>query len=255
MARRRQADSVDFTEDDVAAIYDLQYSWRTTPGSSDAFYTDVAMSAGSVLDVGCGTGQMLHHLRDTGHTGRLAGIDPDDASLRRARRRTDLAIEWVECTAANVPWKHEFELATMASNGFQCLIEDDELRASLAAVHRALVPGGRFIFETRHPQAKAWEDWASAEPAHVDYAGRALVMSWQIESVADGVVTMTETTSEPDGTVLHIGHGKLRFLSPATLNAHLEATGFTIEAQYGDFSRGPLTPDSRTILTVARAAA
>ena len=243
-----------FTEDDVAAIYDLQNAWQPKPGSSDAVHTDFAMQARSVLDVGCGTGQMLHYLRDSGHTGRLAGIDPDTAALRRARVRSfDVPVEWVEGTAADIAWKHEFELATMASNAFQCLIDDEEIRASLAAIHGALVTGGRFVFETRHPQARAWEDWASAEPEQVDYAGRALVMSWRIEAVADGVVTMTETTSEPDGTVLHVGRGKLRFLDPATLNALLADAGFAVDEQYGDFSRGPITSESRTIVTVARA--
>ncbi|HTJ67376.1 MAG TPA: class I SAM-dependent methyltransferase [Actinospica sp.] len=244
---------MDFTEDDVAAVYDLQNPWRPWPGSSDAVHTEFAMAARSILDVGCGTGQMLHYLRDHGHTGRLVGIDPDVASLNRARRREDLGIEWVEGTAADVAWKQEFELATMASNAFQCLVEDNDLRASLAAIHAALAPGGRFVFETRHPQARAWEEWAAAEPDHFDYAGRPLVMSWNIEAVADGVVTMTETTSDSDGTVLHSGRGRLRFLSPAELNARLADAGFAVDEQYGDFGRGPLTPESRTIVTVARA--
>ncbi|HET9173074.1 MAG TPA: class I SAM-dependent methyltransferase [Actinospica sp.] len=242
-----------FTEDDVAAIYDLQYAWRPTPGSSDAFYTDLAMAAGSVLDVGCGTGQLLHHLRDAGHRGRLAGFDPDLASLRRARLRADLDIEWVEATAAAISWEHGFELATMSGNAFQCLTEDEDLRASLSAIHRALIGGGRFAFETRHPQARAWEDWAAAEPARVDYAGRALVMSWHVESVVDGVVSMTETTADEDGAVLHVGRGKLRFLPPDALSELLTAAGFAVEAQFGDFSRGPITPESRTVVTVARA--
>jgi hypothetical protein len=175
--------------------------------------------------------------------------------LRRARARGfEVPIEWVEGTAADIAWRHEFELATMASNAFQCLVDDEEIRASLAAIRGALVSGGRFVFETRHPQARAWEAaWASAEPEQVDYAGRALVMSWRIESVAGGVVTMTETTGEPDGTVLHVGRGRLRFLDPPTLNGLLADAGFAVEEQYGDFSRGPITAESRTIVTVARA--
>ncbi len=245
---------MDFTEDDVAAIYDQMSPWRPEPGTSDAFYTQAALSASSVLDVGCGTGQMLHQLRGAGHTGRLAGIDPDAAALRRARRHGDLSIEWVEGTAADIPWSAEFELATMASNAFQCLIEDDEVRASLAAIRGALVVGGRFLFETRHPQARAWEQWAAAAPSRTDYQGRPLVQSWQIESVVDGVVTMTETTSEADGVTLHVGRGKLRFLDLPTLLLWLADAGFLTEAQYGDFSGGPITPTSRSIVISARAA-
>ncbi len=245
---------MDFTEDDVAALYDQMYAWRPDPGTSEAFYTQAAFAASSVLDVGCGSGMMLHHLREAGHTGRLVGIDPDAAALRRARRRADLAIDWVEGTAADIPWTDQFELATMASNGFQCLIGDDEVQASLAAIRRALVDGGRFLFETRHPKARAWEHWASAAPSQTEYEGRQLMQSWQIESVVDGVVTMTETTSQPDGEILHVGRGRLRFLDLETILARLAEARFLVEAQHGDFSAGPITPTSRSIVITARAA-
>jgi SAM-dependent methyltransferase len=246
--------TVDFTEDDVAALYDQMYSWRPDPGTSDAFYTRAALAASSVLDVGCGTGQMLHQLREAGHSGRLAGIDPDAAALRRARRRADLTIEWVEGTAAGIPRTRQFELATMASNAFQCLIDDGEVRASLAAIRGALVDGGRFLFETRHPQARAWEQWASAAPSRVEYHGHPLMQSWQVESVVDGVVTMTETTSQADGVILHVGRGKLRFADLPVLLSWLAEAGFEIEAQQGDFSGGPISPASRSIVISARAA-
>jgi SAM-dependent methyltransferase len=248
---------MDFTDDDVAALYDLQYPWDEQRFPADGFYTGLVMAAASVLDVGCGTGRLLHRARDLGHTGRLAGIDPDAAALRRARDRTDIDVEWVDGTAADIAanpaWQREFALATMVSHAFQCLIGDDELRASLAAVHGALADDGRFAFETRHPQARAWKQWAAAEPDRVvDARGRELVVSWAIESVADGVVTMTETTSAPDGTALHVGRGQLRFLEPDALNALLGESGFEIEERYGDWTRGPITSESREIVTIAR---
>ena len=41
------------------------------------------MAAPSVLDVGCGTGRLLHRAREAGHAGRLCGVDPDVAALER----------------------------------------------------------------------------------------------------------------------------------------------------------------------------
>lgn len=35
------------------------------------FYLPLVMSAKSVLDVGCGTGALLHRAREAGHPGRL----------------------------------------------------------------------------------------------------------------------------------------------------------------------------------------
>ncbi|HWO64186.1 MAG TPA: class I SAM-dependent methyltransferase [Umezawaea sp.] len=130
--------------------YDVINKW----GPSDDFYLGLVLPATSVLDVGCGTGALLGRARDSGHTGRLCGLDPDEEGLAVARRRTD--IEWITGTAAEAPWTNEFDLAVMTGHAFQELITDDEVRESLAAIHRALVNGGRFAFETRNPTARAW---------------------------------------------------------------------------------------------------
>ena len=240
-----------YSDADVAALYDAMNPWDGTRFAADAFYTDLVQAAGSVLDVGCGTGSMLHRARDLGHTGRLVGIDPDPAMLDRARRRTD--IEWVLGTAADARWDRDFELATMVSHAFQCLITDDEVHASLAAIRAALVVGGRFAFETRHPAARAWESWNPANASTVeDPAGRTLRVPHRVESVVGDVVTMTETTSDADGRPLRVDRASLRFLDVPTLGTFLASAGFAIDAQYGDWQRGPVTGASSEIITIAR---
>lgn len=240
-----------FSDDDVAALYDLMNPWDPAGRGDAGFYTDLVMAAGSVLDVGCGTGLMLHCARELGHTGRLVGLDPDRFSLARARRRDD--IEWVQATAADAPWLAEFEFATMAGHAFQCLIADEDVRASLGGVHRALADGGRFAFETRHPQARAWDAWNPCNPSgFTDSTGRALRVWHEIESVAGDVITLTETTAEADGPVLRVDRGDLRFMDVATLNGFLAEAGFEVAAQYGNWDRGPIDSSSREIITIAR---
>jgi SAM-dependent methyltransferase len=240
-----------YSDADAAALYDLLNPWDRTGHPGDAFYHDLVMAANAVLDVGCGTGSMLHQARQSGYPGRLVGLEPDRARLDRARRRID--IEWVAGVAANAAWDREFDLATMASHAFQCLVGDDELRASLTAIRAALREGGRFTFETRHPQARAWEDWNPANAAEVvDAAGRRLRVWHQVERVVGDVVTFTETVGDADGTVLRVDRASLRFLDVLALEAFLVGAGFTIEAQYGDWNRDPITGRSREIITIAR---
>jgi SAM-dependent methyltransferase len=237
-----------YSDDQVAALYEVLNPW----GPSDDFYLALAMAAPSVLDIGCGTGAMLRRAREAGHTGRLCGLDPDRASLALARCRSD--VEWVEGTAASMRFEGEFELAVMMGHAFQTLVDDDELRASLAAIHRSLAGGGRLAFETRNPLARAWEDWNPAGAVDVvDASGRPLRLWHQVESVDGEVVTLTETTAEPDGTPLRVDRGSLRFLAPDRLNVLLAGTGFELEARYGGWSREPFTPSSREIITIARA--
>jgi SAM-dependent methyltransferase len=240
-----------FSDADAAALYDLLNPWDPETWPGDAFYDELVMAAGSVLDVGCGTGLMLHRARDRGHDGRLVGLDPNRAALARARRRTD--IEWVEGTAADARWRGEFELATMTGHAFQCLVTDDELHASLIAIGAALRDQGRFAFETRHPQARAWEDWNPANLSEVvEPGGRALRVWHEVEDVAGDVVTFSEMTASPDGKVLRVDRASLRFLDSVALDEFLADAGFEVTGRYGDWHRRPLTSESREIITIAQ---
>jgi len=90
------------------------------------------MAAESVLDVGCGTGSLLHWARESGHEGRLVGLDPAEGMLAQARRRDD--VEWVLGDLSTVSWEDEFDFAVMTGHAFQVLLTDDELRTAFAAI-------------------------------------------------------------------------------------------------------------------------
>ena len=51
-----------------------------------------------------------------------------------------------------------------------------------------------------------------------------------------------------------VSHSTLRFLGKAELDTALARAGLAIEAQFGDWDRGPLTDASPEIITVARRA-
>jgi SAM-dependent methyltransferase len=228
-----------------AAWYDVLNPW----GPSDDFYLGLVMSADRVLDVGCGTGRLLHRARDAGHTGRLCGLDPDPAMLDQARVRTD--IEWVLADAASAAWDREFDLAVMASHAFQVFVADDQLRDSLSAIRAALVDGGRFAFETRHPRARAWERWNKSFEIR-NPEGDVARVEYDVQDVNDGVVRFTETISGQWWDRPQTEHGALRFLGPEALATSLHKAGFVIDEQFGDWDRGPLAETSEEIVTIAR---
>jgi SAM-dependent methyltransferase len=238
-----------FTEPVLAELYDR---WAPAPQRGDfGFYLPLVMSAGSVLDVGCGTGELLRLARQAGHAGRLCGLDPAPAMLALARQRPD--IEWVLGEAASAAWWQEFDLVLMTGHAFQVLVSDEEIRAALAAVRAALAPGGRFAFETRNPAARAWEDWTPGNAVQVTGpTGAVVTMAHQLAAPFDGAtVTFTTTYTSPGWAGPEISRSTLRFLNPAELASFLAWAGLAIHEQFGDWDRQPLTGTSPEIITIA----
>lgn len=241
-----------FSDSSLARFYDVLNPWEAR-GDFD-FYLPLVMSAEAVLDVGCGTGALLHAAREAGHTGRLCGLDPADAMLDHARERSD--IEWILADLGSVGWDREFDLVVMTGHAFQVFVEDDEVRASLAAIRSALDDDGRFAFETRNPQVRAWERWTPDHPIEAaDTDGRVVRLEHEVETPVDGDLvsfTMTYTSPALDGP--QTSHSTLRFLDANSLAAYLSDAGLTIEERYGDWTGGPLTDTSPEIITIARRA-
>lgn len=237
-----------FSEPRLAALYDGFCAGRPDFG----FYLPLAMSAGAVLDVGCGTGELLRLARRSGHTGRLCGIDPAPAMLDRARLCPD--VEWVLGDLSSPRWDREFDLVVMTGHAFQVLIHDTEIRSALTTIRSALTGDGSFVFETRNPSAREWERWTPDNAVEVTGVDGVVVrMAHEVETPveADLVRFITAYTSAGwDGPEL--SRSTLRFLDPDTLSVFLSGADLIVAEQFGDWDRSPLTDESLEIITVAR---
>jgi SAM-dependent methyltransferase len=240
-----------FADPDLAVWYDRFCPWDERDDL--AFYLPMVMAARSVLDAGCGTGQLLRRARDDGHAGRLCGLDPAAGMLAVARARTD--IEWVEGDLTSVPRADRFDLIVMSGHAFQVLVTDDEIRIALAAVRGALTDDGRFAFETRNPAARAWEHWTAEHVTEVDDgAGTTVRMTNVADEPAGDTVSFTSIYTSPRWPEPKLSRSTLRFLEAPALAAFLADAGLTIEQQFGDWNRGALRAGSPEIITVARRA-
>ncbi len=265
-----------FADDRLAALYDVFHP--AAQRDDFAFYLPLVMAGRAVLDVGCGTGALLRLAREAGHAGRLCGLDPAAGMLNQARQRPD--IEWVHGDLSTVGWEREFELVVMTGHAFQELVEDDEIRAALAAIRAALVDGGRFAFETRNPL------WASpptraTQEAVVEQARlrgdffafletRDEERAWRTYTDSRGHDVRESFTQAYDhvAQVLHLTSYRrwregneertkvtreaLRYTFPQELTALLHHNGFSVIRQYGDWNLEPLSAASTSIIVVCR---
>ncbi|MFF8725164.1 class I SAM-dependent methyltransferase [Streptomyces sp. NPDC015171] len=241
-----------FADLSLAALYDSLNPW----GAGDEFYLGLLREAGAVLDIGCGTGRLLRRARAEGHQGRLTGLDPAAAMLVRARAaRPD--VEWVLGDVRVRRWDGEFDLVVMTGHAFQELLTDEEIRVCLRAARAALADGGRFVFETRNPDARAWERWTPDRVHEVTAGDGTPVRVWHEvrgDGLDRGLVRFTETYASEDWAAPRVCHSVLRFLDAPALAGFLAEAGLTVEAQYGDWRRGPVTPGAAEIITVAQPA-
>ena len=237
-----------YTDPTLASVYDASCADRP----DFAFYLPLVMSARNVLDVGCGTGELLRLAREAGHDGRLCGIDPAERMLAVARKRTD--IEWRLGIAQSIGLIDEFDLIVMTGHAFQVLVDDDELHRSLVAIRYALTPDGLFVFETRNPHAEAWNTWTPANGVEFEAEGCERVrMAHELTRAYDGrTVSFRTTYTSPAWQQPKTSDSTLRFLDAEELASALSVGGLAVEEQYGDWGRAPLQTDSPEIITVSK---
>ena len=78
-------------------------------------------------------------------------------------------------------------------------------------------------------------------------------MAHQVDThVVGDTVSFTATFTSPSWDQPLVSRSTLRFLDADSLSSFLSDAGLTIEEQFGDWDRQPLTDTSPEIITVAR---
>jgi SAM-dependent methyltransferase len=224
----------------LAAFYDWDNPW---PADYDWFLTLVE-GAGSVLDLGCGTGIFSVALAARG--AEVVGVDPASAMLAIARAREGGSrVTWVEAAAQGLDLGRRFEAVVMAGHAFQTLLTLEDRVACLATIARHLAPGGRFFFDSRNPQAREWERWtpeATREILAHDAFGRVERWNAAEETDAAGVIEYQTHYVLPDGRHVQ-ARSRIAFSEFEELSWAIAAAGLRVGQWYGDAAGGALRPD------------
>ncbi|GAB2672312.1 class I SAM-dependent methyltransferase [Kribbella swartbergensis] len=230
----------------MAAIYDELDADR---GDLEHYVAMVEeFGARRVLDVGCGTGELATWLARLGV--EVVGVDPAEASLEVAKGKEFAdRVRWIHGDATTLP-PLEVDLAVMTGNVAQVFLTDEEWAATLTGVRQALKPGGRFVFETRDPARRAWEEWTREHTHQVKrVAGGDTVESWSdLLAVELPFVSFRGTyVFASDGAVL-TSDSTLRFRERNEVEESLTAAGFTVD----DVREAPDRPGKEFVFVTMR---
>ena len=194
-------------------------------------YAAVAAEFGArtVLDIGCGTGTFACLLAGRGL--EVIAVDPAAASLAVARRKPGAGlVRWLHAEATALP-RVQVDLATMTGNVAQVFVADEEWAAALGAVHDALRPGARLVFESRDPAQQAWLGWNRGQTyRRALIPGVGPVQAWEDVTKVEGNLVSFQTTFvfDGDGAVL-TSDSTLRFRTRGELADSLTAAGLVVD--------------------------
>ena len=216
-----------FAEPRLAAIYDALDPNRTDLENYLAMVEE--FGAESVLDVGCGTGNLAIMLANRGC--KVVAVDPAAASLAIARQKPGAEqVTWLRVDSTRLP-PLDVDLAVMTGNVAQVFVTDEEWSATLTGIRTALRPGGRLVFESRDPLRRAWRDWTrEVSERSTSIPGDGTVVSWvELIDVQPELVSFRWNYEfQSDGTVM-TSDSTLRFRSHAALADSLRQSGFQVD--------------------------
>ncbi|WP_371348999.1 trans-aconitate 2-methyltransferase [Ancylobacter sp. IITR112] len=223
-----------YTDASLVAFYDAE----NDGGADHAFCADLARGARSVLDLGCGTGALLASLANPVRV----GVDPAGAMLDVARARPGASgAEWIEADARTLRLGQLFDLIVLTGHAFQVFLTDDDQHAALATIAAHLAPGGRFVFDSRNPARREWEEWQPHNSRRfVDHPAHGRVEAWNsgTHDDASGIVTYGTYYRLADGRTLS-AQSRIRFTPRATLEQRIAEAGLKVERWLGDWNGAP----------------
>jgi SAM-dependent methyltransferase len=215
--------------DAIAELYD---PWsRTVTEDVDFYVAEARKARATMVELGIGTGRIAIPVALAGVP--VIGVDSSAGMLDVCRRRAQAAgvehlLDLRLGDLRDPPVAERVRLVTSPFRALLHLETDAERRQALAAVHRLLEPGGRFVFDVFAPSAEDVEEthdrWLEREPGIWERA------RWDLES---RVLTLDVRSRESKASM------RLAWLPADGWRALLEEAGFEIVACYGWFDLRP----------------
>lgn len=203
-----------------------------------------------IADLGCGTGRVTTHLAKAGY--HITAIDPNEEAIQYAKSKESTEeVAWLVGDSSNLQ-TNTYEAVVMTANVAQVFLTDESWRTVISDIYRALVPGGHFIFDTRNPLAKVWEQWEednTPDLATEPVSGESLEIWTQYEGFIDDIYTFYEIVKKTrtDDEILRLKM-QLKFRTHEEIHNSLCQVGFSHIKSYGDWEFKQTTKDAKSFI-------
>lgn len=224
-------------------VYD---AWtRTTLREDAAYYTALADDVdGAVLELGCGTGRVYLSVLETGAD--ADGIDlSSDALIICRQRGAEMGLDptlW-QADMVTLSVGRRYELVYCPFNSVQHVTALEDQQRLLERVYDALVPGGRFVFDTYVPRIKRGDEmygeWITQEVVHNDELYE-FATHLQIADEVEQSYTVTHELRNTDGETLYTTGNRAKLLPKRETELLVRNSPFDDYTVAGDFTDEPI---------------
>ena len=221
--------------DKSAHLYDLAYSFKDYPGESawvcNAIHARVPR-ARSLLDVACGTGKHLEHLRGEFD---CQGLDLNPEFIELAQRRTGVKVHRASLDSFDIDERFDAVVCLFSSIGYA-----SDLPRAIGSMARHLNPGGILIVE---PWLRP-DQWVAGHVQVLDQeAGGMRLVRMTMGSVegSQSILAMHYLVASSSGIEHLVEIHRLTLFTLAEYQSAFFASNLTFEFdQQGPIGRGAL---------------
>ncbi|MGW7519963.1 class I SAM-dependent methyltransferase [Streptomyces sp. NPDC054796] len=231
-----------------AEQYSRRYADRENARDVIDFLLKRGGESGTYLDLCAGVGRIGIPLASRGV--HVTGVDNAPAMLKvMAEQGASLPVETVLEDCAAFRLDREFSLAYVTFNSLFQLDSNAAQQAMLNRVAAHLLPGGTFVVEAFVPRPPAASTLTGPETTHL--TGSRVEFTSRKWEVPEQVLWVQRMIVEEPGDV-RLRSLRFQYLFPPQLDAMARRAGLELEAEYADWTEGPLREDSDNRIAVYR---
>lgn len=242
-------------DEDFVEFYELEHENFTEDIHLYQSYT--MMTSGPILELGCGTGRVMHELVRAGHM--IVGIDSSSPMLARARAKLADAppqkwqlLERDMADLSGLPTNH-FGLAFCALNTWAHLIDPDHARRTLQALRTVVTAAALLIIDLEDPEGR-FRGRGEVFLSGLFHQGENTITK-QVASSYDPVqgvdnITVIWDKSGVDGMQRAVVNTTLRPYSYLEMESMLISSGFKVREKLGSWDLTPYEAQSDRMILI-----